>query len=832
MKLKFYLFVAFMFFLSGIIVNAQTISFSGRDANTQESVALDSVQIVDLNLNKDTTITGTGVFNLNNWTGVEDDYVLSGSIGLTMEESNLQNGMNKFSVSINSEANLIINIYNLMGYRVASYSGKFSAGKHHFTFGIGNLSDGLYVITVGNGSVTKSMKFTVSGSNSGPICEINYTGSETVFTSKKPKNILASGDSYNFTAYAKGYNYAELNNQTPKGGENYTFDMVPKEPSVLDEGALIPITLFHVKDSDGSKARKGVDVTLIFESGGICYLYMASDTDAASYRGSYEFDNGKLRMIFNYTDFNVDETFPLDTANDLLSLPFNIFSSKQGSSTWLKKRLPVETMLPALFNAIALGDDTPTVDDATQRCRQQAEDVSNVDPNNSNIQSVIQDGEDIQINYKKGVSVWVILYMFRQVAEPRTLNANSFANDPRTHLNVISPNIPDFDPPEKTALFIAPWDKTAFPNWITDASGHLTIDYGNMTATFGADDSIPKLVKILGDYGYSSRVIADSQATIQNIIKELLPGNGRSNSPGYVYFSTHGNWHGELQTGTYYYTNDDFNKIYNAINTEYPDLWNYNGGTKDAPKVFRITQHGYGFRPGINLKKIQIMPDFWNWLDEKGADFSKSFVYISACLTDSTPELRNAVKAKAYFAYRIAVPANFAGAVSLYALQSLVRPTRSTEEVYYNIIRIANTGGMIFAEDTTFRGKVPADLKPVADWFRAYGYDGSNVIAYQDGGWYNSDNLDQGAEWYLLWAARWGQSAENGWNALADCWNCCWVNGDEGGLGHVGCNNMSPGRCPTAEETSYAGYLLKGQMTISSTTGIKKIPRFTLFDGK
>jgi hypothetical protein len=43
---------------------------------------------------------------------------------------------------------------------------------------------------------------------------------------------------------------------------------------------------------------------------------------------------------------------------------------------------------------------------------------------------------------------------------------------------------------------------------------------------------------------------------------------------------------------------------------------------------------------------------------------------------------------------------------------------------------------------------------------------------------------------------------------------------------------MSPGAAPFDIEVAYAGYLLKGELTISPSGQIKLVPRFTLKDGE
>ena len=130
--------------------------------------------------------------------------------------------------------------------------------------------------------------------------------------------------------------------------------------------ALIPISYTHIKDSDGGAPNPGNTVTLLFEPESVAQLYVASPTDAIAYRGSYSYAGGRLTLKFNDADFKPDATFPLDTAQETVTLPFKVFSEGAGSSTWKKERLLPQYNFSAIFKA-ALINEKATVDGAIDR---------------------------------------------------------------------------------------------------------------------------------------------------------------------------------------------------------------------------------------------------------------------------------------------------------------------------------------------------------------------------------------------------------------------------------------------------------------------------------
>jgi hypothetical protein len=237
---------------------------------------------------------------------------------------------------------------------------------------------------------------------------------------------------------------------------------------------------------------------------------------------------------------------------------------------------------------------------------------------------------------------------------------------------------------------------------------------------------------------------------------------------------------------------------------------------------------------------LSVMPPFWKWLREKrGVAFSSTFFYVGACLTDTTPDLREAIQAKFYTAFNVTIPAVTAGRIFRYMVKLLARPTRSAEEVFYNVIRVVNTGQMAFKEDKILDGVLPAEhspkgstatpkllFDPKGDFaMNAYFTQGGTVKPTKGVGFLDTSSYDLGQLWWLTFAGRWGQDVAQGAKNLGECYTKFWSQGRNGGLASPYCNAANTGSPPKQGEVGYAQYLLTGHAGagVSGT-----VPRWTM----
>jgi hypothetical protein len=231
------------------------------------------------------------------------------------------------------------------------------------------------------------------------------------------------------------------------------------------------------------------------------------------------------------------------------------------------------------------------------------------------------------------------------------------------------------------------------------------------------------------------------------------------------------------------------------------------------------------------------------WLhDKRGASFSHSLVFVGACNTDYTPYLREAIDARAYFAWRVPAVSETDAKMVDYTIAMLAKPTVTAEEVYYNLLRVDATSAVAFKQDNILAGafsdqmlanrtstaKNAAIYAPTALQyvFDGWGDNGGTLVPYIGNGWL-ANGTDEGQIWTMLWAARWGRDTKQGIKNLQGCWDGVWVHNEVGAINST-CQQWTDGNVPTKQELDYTIYLLTGQT--SSLTGTP-VPRFTLDDG-
>jgi len=235
---------------------------------------------------------------------------------------------------------------------------------------------------------------------------------------------------------------------------------------------------------------------------------------------------------------------------------------------------------------------------------------------------------------------------------------------------------------------------------------------------------------------------------------------------------------------------------------------------------------------------VTIKPPFWRYLQTlvaRPVSFKESFFFTAACHTDDTEHLRNAIRARAYFAWKVSVSPQLNGAVCHFLIETLARFTRSAEEAYYNLVRVVNTREIICKEDRILSGKVPvsqdAARSPLFQnlqnyLFNGYGLEGNKLIPYAGNGWLNPNTVDVGQVWWLVFAGRWGQDAKIGADNLKDCYQKYWSSGKFGRVKNPFCNAANIGKAPKKAEVAYACYLLTGEQP--DGYGGQTVPRWTL----
>jgi hypothetical protein len=622
---------------------------------------------------------------------------------------------------------------------------------------------------------------------------------------------------------------------------------------------------YHLSDDDGTTPIQNTDVILLFEPNGRALFYVQSTNDQIAYQGIWLYSESHLRLQFDSTDIVINTNFALNLNEDEVNMPFRIFSSGKGTSRWRRQPVVLEHAVRFVFRGEVL-NRTETIDADTAIARavdyanaviQTGQEVTQSQtesyhsehihgPSDTNpYQSQYNWGDlpkrvrplknGIEVEYQDGTKVEVLLFSWSPPPPGAlVLTPKKLVNDPRVHLNAEPSNDSSCDPDNKMILFISPFNSTRVISWfdgITSGGKASGVVPRAMSDDFAWEQVMARLEK----RGYRSQTLWDDSVTVERLIKIFTD----LKDPGIVVFYSHGASSGSLCTGEKLTETDDPQEARKKLEEVKERL-------RRAGHRRLIESEGIGMMSvELNLKVpkdsawfVTIKPPFWRYiqtLTARPVTFKKSLFFTAACYTDSTEHLRNAIRAKAYFAWKISVSPQMNGATFHYLMENLIRHTHSAEEAYYNLVRVVNTREIIFKEDRILSGKVPASednvkspiFKDLQDYlFNGYGLAGNQIIRYAGNGWLNPKQLDVGQVWWLVFAGRWGQNARTGVENLKDCYKNFWSKRSFGRLKSPFCNAANIGKLPKKSEVAYACYLLTGDQP-EGYSG-QAVPRWTL----
>lgn len=213
---------------------------------------------------------------------------------------------------------------------------------------------------------------------------------------------------------------------------------------------------------------------------------------------------------------------------------------------------------------------------------------------------------------------------------------------------------------------------------------------------------------------------------MEAIAKELI----ENPTPGILIFDTHGGDDGGLCTGDHWwgpqasveganinpYVISGYRGLLKHLrDAGLADLVDFERppGASDENWNARTVRIGYIERDGDPMSLVAtacLPPAFWKWARTKhGLDLRRSLVIIDACETDARPDLRNEIQSEAYFAWSTTVEGDLPDDVTKYIIASLTRPTHSAEEAFYNLMRLAKSRQMIYAEDALVREDIGSE---------------------------------------------------------------------------------------------------------------------------
>jgi hypothetical protein len=622
-----------------------------------------------------------------------------------------------------------------------------------------------------------------------------------------------------------------------------------------------------VSESNGQAPSKGTSITVIFASKGVAWLLATSSGGDLSYQGTWSYHSGKLSLAFGTNGFDRKGTFNPKLGSDEITVPFQVFTSKPGTSTWAQAEVDPEltAFSVAVADASSTADGEPMAtliqdaadyvgaitgapveggargsgggssvgtlsrlpDDAVQatvrapalhlarfasRGSQAARRVpaalvyGRLQPDTQNelggVMHVDINGDGFDVAYK-GATVNVLMATEAASDGPaESLTAGPFAADPRTnHVEQSPHNGPD-DPKDKTAVLFEPFLFGNQQSWSWKGSKVYATISG-----FGDINYYKSEMSALQADGYKVKLLEGDSGSIVDLIQALSGA-----SPGLLVVRTHGNSQGSLVTSDYLgHTAAEAFANQATLNEELKKDYGMPASVTavGALETEETLPGGKNENGGYYL---EITPGFWSWLrDARGANFSHSLVFVGACLTDATPYLRNAVLARAYFAWKVTAVTGTDAAIVDYLITRLVKPTVTAEEVYYNLLRIDSTGQYAFKDDLVLNHQlvsqaasnaedpsVPYAPEALQYVFDAYANNNGEMIPYIGNGWLGK-GIDEGQIWTMTWAARWGTDVKQGVKNLEGCYDGVWKRA-----------RLAPSTCPRRRKLRMPSTSLRG----------------------
>lgn len=610
--------------------------------------------------------------------------------------------------------------------------------------------------------------------------------------------------------------------------------------------SIVQSAYYWSGDDDGEKPGAKAEMILVFEPTGDADLIVQDPEDQLTINGDWEYEGGELSLTFDTDELTVDTSFALDLDAPKATMPFRLLSGgAEGKSTWVRANADPMAHLDVVFRVATLGADQADGDAGVERAADWANEVIRLNqggkPSNvvhnlrgaptaaPEIKSVTPNRGEVEITWTDGTKATQRLYSFAAApTSTLSLTQGPLAGDPRTHLPPKASGNTAADPPNKTALLVGTLESKVVYSWY-DGVVNGGVNSGLLAPAKDAFDW-DGIEKDLEDRGYDVSRLFDDDATVDGMVDAL------EKNPGVAIINTHGTASGSLMTRELLLEPADVQAALNAGNVKqvmdaklddvrnrlrsdgYGDLVDYKNG--NALGFFVVPVE---LMTGGQAVYVGLTPVFWDYLrDKRKVDLSKSLVYLASCDVDQS-DLRDHVRAGAFFAYRLEVHPKLAAAVGSYLVKSLAKHTWSAEEAFYNMVRVVNTKQETYQHDTIFQGLIPADAagkSPLFDptgspldksfMLNGYGLQGKKVVPYAGHGWLDPTKHDVAQVWWMMWAARWGQDATAGSKMLADCWSMFWTNGDKGGLKSPFCNAANVGSVPTQAEVDYARFLLTG----------------------
>jgi hypothetical protein len=519
------------------------------------------------------------------------------------------------------------------------------------------------------------------------------------------------------------------------------------------------------RDSSGQVPAAGDSVTLLFAGNGVAWFLATSSGGDLSVKGTWSYANGKISLAFSASGFTRKATFSAKAGASSIVIPFQVFSTKPGTSTWATTAVDpaagAETAVLATAEASAGG---LTLDQIVTTAAQYISSVTGAPitagPGFSSIAGAAAASSSGAL--RPAVARLGSVHAFRGrrplppeapatqlgtvarsaaapgrhsdgfwdddgitvsgVTELGDAVAERLSNGRTVTVVLVSQTVGGTG----TSLEPGPFASDPRTNLVPKAPG-ISTDDPPVKKAFYFDPFNATTVRLWTSangtylssttYGFGGdehfaqeKALLDNdgyqvvQATDGQATAAKLIQELSGSTPGLIVVSTHGASDGTLLTG------DDFgSNLASALSAMLGVAKSlhskYGMPEEDFNLGFAPVQSSTTPTPLTSTYVGSITPGFWSWLRTKGgADFSRSLVFIGACDTDQTPSLRNAIESRAYLSFSPTVTTELVGAIEFYLITEMTRPTVTAEEAYYNMLRVDTTEKAAYTFDEIFNG--------------------------------------------------------------------------------------------------------------------------------
>lgn len=214
------------------VVHATQISFYTSDAITWETIEPDSIYILNVTQSTDTMLVGRTSFDLGLLTEVS--LLESGMPETFYLSNNYPNAFydkTEFVLNVPNTNDVLIEIYNVLGQRLAHFDGMLPSGVHAFEFYGGGLTNGVYLVRATTAQQVQTLKMLKAGNPLGTDVSLSYRGAGASLAGPMlEKAVHSRNDDYLFTVYADGYIPQMRQVQAPDDGEQFQFELMPVPP--------------------------------------------------------------------------------------------------------------------------------------------------------------------------------------------------------------------------------------------------------------------------------------------------------------------------------------------------------------------------------------------------------------------------------------------------------------------------------------------------------------------------------------------------------------------------------------------------------------------------